>query len=367
MIARIYNKGLSILNAAIGRLHMFFEHKNIVKPIAHSFYQKKENAVMVSHKLPVNIREPDKKLFDHYTNYSSCKEEVFELHRVNINEQGIVFKGPNNFAEAFPHPVFRAQYGWLYILGQYVFSKRIKGLPSKNYVLIYDFWARGNYYHWLVDALPRLMLLKDEFKLDNYSLILPRDCPKFMKATLSYFEISNITYLKKNEYLSAPNLMVPYYLAGSGRIHPAKVLEIRDRLVKNVSGYAQKERIYVSRSKQKARRVHNEQDVLALMKEFNFETVFFEDLSFREQMELVRNTKVMVSSHGANLTNLMFMEPGTKVLELVRSDRPNFCYWALASVCSLKYYYQLCSIARYDHLQVDIDLLKRNLQSMLHG
>ncbi|MGZ3885734.1 MAG: glycosyltransferase family 61 protein, partial [Bacteroidia bacterium] len=174
------------------------------------------------------------------------------------------------------------------------------------------------------------------------------------------------TYLKAKDYLSAPDLLVPYYLAGSGRIHPVKFLTVRDLLVKHVKGTVKKDRIYVSRGRQKTRRVSNEQDVINVLKEFNFEVVFFEGLSFNEQMELVRNTRVMVSSHGANLTNLMFMQPGAKVLELIRDQQPNFCYWALASVCGLDYYYQLCNIAASDHLQVHTDRLRQNLKLLLN-
>lgn len=367
MIGRIYNKSLLLLNAAIGRVHMLLEHRGIVKPVKTTAHVKNAETKTITHRDPVNIREGDKKLFAHYTNYQTCKEEVFELHDVNVNAQGIVFRGMNNLPEALPHPVFRARYGWLYMLGQYLSCKKINGDPEKKYVLIYDFWARNNYYHWLIDTLPRLVLMKEELADKNYTLLLPQDAPKFITGTLEHFSIGSITYLKPKEYLSAETLFVPYYLAGSGRIHPEKVLEVRTLLLKGVTGTIKKDRIYVSRSRQKARRVSNEEDVMNVLNEFGFETVYFEGLSFSGQMELVRNADVLVSSHGANMTNLMFMKEHAKVLELIRSDKPNFCYWALASVCSLDYYYQLCSLADHDHLRVDVNELRKNLEKMLNA
>lgn len=53
---------------------------------------------------------------------------------------------------------------------------------------------------------------------------------------------------------------------------------------------------------------------------FGFETVYAEDLSFDEQRNLFFETKILVTPHGAGLTNVLFMQPGTKVLELKKAS-----------------------------------------------
>jgi hypothetical protein len=366
MLKRIYNKAFSIFDTAIGQLHLFLEQKNKIATIPYSVYAKKENQVYVNHKYPVNFEPQDRPLFDHCTNYDTHQQTVYQLQSVNVSERGIIFKKFNNCWLSFPHVVFRADYGWRYILKQYLFNKRVVLPANKTYILFYDFWSSANYYHWLVDAMPRLLSVTDLLAQESYSLLLPQNCPKYILQSLSYFNIKNITYIKIGQFLQAENLLLPYYLAGSGHIHPTKVFEVKQYFIANKSIQTNSERIYVSRSRQKARRVINENEVIDVVKSLGFKVVYFEDYSFNEQVLIGLNTKIMISSHGANLTNLMFMPEKSKVLELIRFDKPNFCYWALSYTVNVDYYYQLCKVIGNDHLFVDIERFKLNLQLILN-
>ncbi|KAA8495380.1 hypothetical protein FVE85_1535 [Porphyridium purpureum] len=49
---------------------------------------------------------------------------------------------------------------------------------------------------------------------------------------------------------------------------------------------------------------------------FSVERVFFEDLSFREQVDKVRSAALAVGVHGANLVNTFFMRPLTAMIEI---------------------------------------------------
>jgi capsular polysaccharide biosynthesis protein len=367
MIKRIFNKGMWYVNLAIGKTYLFLEQKRIVKPVPSSYYKHVKNGIPVDHKYPINFEETDKALFAHYTGYTTFDEQVYLLHDVNVNISGVVFRGLKNFAESLPHTIFRCKYSQLYLAGQYSFSKKVNAPTNKRYVLLHDFWSIGNYYHWIVDTLPRLKIVLEELKRENYSLILPEKRPKFIDAILKYYEIAHVTSIKENEYLAVHELLVPYYLAGPGHIHPESVREIKRHFLSKINSTVKKERIYVSRSRQKARRVINEAEVAALLTDYGFETVYWEDHSFEEQVQISQNAKFMVSSHGANLTNLMFMKEGSSVLEIIKEVNPNFCYWALASVTGVNYFYQLTKMPQADHLLVDIDLLKRNMERMLNG
>ena len=45
------------------------------------------------------------------------------------------------------------------------------------------------------------------------------------------------------------------------------------------------------------------------------------ELSFNEQIKIFNEAKIIIGSHGAGLTNLIFCEPSTKVIEI---GNPNF-------------------------------------------
>lgn len=77
-------------------------------------------------------------------------------------------------------------------------------------------------------------------------------------------------------------------------------------------------RIFISR--RGTRRLMNEGEVVALMTERGFETVYFEDVSLREQWSMVRHAEVIAAIHGAALgyvaTRSAAPEVPFKLLEL---------------------------------------------------
>lgn len=366
MINRIYLKAISLINEGVGRVFYFMESKGFLKPIDYSIYKELPDDKKVELPYPVNYSPEDKSLFSHFTNYSTNHFVIYSLQNINISRSGIVFKKMNNCWLSFPHTGFRTQYGWLYILKQYWFRKKETGKEDMVYVLLFDFWSYINYYHWLVDSLPRLLMVQKELKENNYSILLPDSCSKFILDTLRFFKINEITFIKKGTYFQSKNILLPYYTAGSGRIHPEYANLVRNFFLGKINTTVQKDRVYVSRNKQKARRIHNEKEVIDVLMPLGFEIIYFEDLSFIQQVGLVKGAKVMVSSHGANMTNSMFMPDNSKVFELLRNDTPNFCYWALASVTNKRYYYQLCEIAGNDHLLVDIEKFRHNIRLLLN-
>ncbi len=44
--------------------------------------------------------------------------------------------------------------------------------------------------------------------------------------------------------------------------------------------------------------------------------VFHGAMTFKEQVDVMASTSVLIALHGAGLTNLMFMQPGTVVIEI---------------------------------------------------
>ena len=63
--------------------------------------------------------------------------------------------------------------------------------------------------------------------------------------------------------------------------------------------------------------------------ELGFDIIQFEDFSFAEQVKIAFNSKVLVSLHGAGLTNMLFMDKGNYVVELRQeNDQINNCYFS---------------------------------------
>ena len=63
-----------------------------------------------------------------------------------------------------------------------------------------------------------------------------------------------------------------------------------------------KRRVYVSRSRQKWRPLTNEEEIVALLAGYGFETVYFEDMTFVEQVRTVYEAAVFIGTHEAKMT-----------------------------------------------------------------
>ena len=65
--------------------------------------------------------------------------------------------------------------------------------------------------------------------------------------------------------------------------------------------------------------------------------VKFEGKSFGEQVGIMRNTHVLITVHGAALTNIVFMPPGGTVIEMIHPDLHAPFYKYMAYFASLNH------------------------------
>ena len=191
-----------------------------------------------------------------------------------------------------------------------------------------------NYYHWMIEILPKLQFLSDlpeQFK--KYPLLVSEyveQIPAF-KTTISIFAPGReLISLKKNFSYSVGNLIyidspsnLPFNLRKGEKFGLSYSLISGDsvRFVKNRifarlktdfknSNHAK--RLFFSRKCE--RRKYNKNDVLECLAKFGFEEVFMEDISFEKQVALMHNAELVVGPSGAVWTNLIFCRPGTKGL-----------------------------------------------------
>lgn len=64
-------------------------------------------------------------------------------------------------------------------------------------------------------------------------------------------------------------------------------------------------------------------------------------MSVTQQAALLANAKAIVSPHGSALTNLVFCNKGTKVIEIFSPEYVYHCYWLVSNILGLEYYYVL--------------------------
>ena len=236
-----------------------------------------------------------------------------------------------------------------------------------------------NYFHWFGDTCQKFEFLfynyirlkyNEDIDFDNYSLLIPNSWLNigYIAKTLKYYEFNVIGY-EVSDSFTVSNLIYVPNIAEAGNYNDMLMYEMRNRL----SLYAKPlTKIYISRSKARYRKITNEHEVQNLMSQYGVLIVHCEELSWESQQRLMSSCKYLISLHGAGLTNMLFMNSNTNVLEIRgKGDFNNNCYYSLACALNLNYYYnEADNVSNNFHLGdcvVDIGKLEGTLKQMLQG
>ena len=121
------------------------------------------------------------------------------------------------------------------------------------------------------------------------------------------------------------------------------------------------ERIYISRRQASLRKFRNEDILIKRLVDSGFVIVELEDKSLQEQACMFNRAKTVVAQHGAGLTNLIHMQSGARVVEIMSSAHMWRHYKILADSLGINHsYYCLDGRAKNDSLiltRADVDAI----------
>lgn len=190
--------------------------------------------------------------------------------------------------------------------------------PGSGPVLYLENWHR-NYGHWMLDDLPRLLLMERAGVIEGCRLFIP---------WLASFQIKTLHELGLGDRLIGPTPWVRsqdyLYAHRFERLllctHPAMaevVSSMRRAFLSRAAATGPRpERVLISRRKTSKTRMRNEARVADFLEARGFTVVAPETLSLEEQIALFANARIIVSATGSAYTNLVFARPGTTYLEL---------------------------------------------------
>ena len=95
--------------------------------------------------------------------------------------------------------------------------------------------------------------------------------------------------------------------------------------------------LFVSRGDARLRRLVNEAELMAELLDYDFEFFLPKSNDHKSQIEAFRSARIIISVHGAGLTNLLFCQPGALVIELFASNHIKSTYCWLATRLGLRY------------------------------
>ena len=319
--------------------------------------------------LPVNYEASGNDKFEiDGSYYMRSGIELQEFRDVTLYPCGFLQRG----LKIIEPPVHRTLRAWRTPMGRLRrLANHLVKRPKERYdsaVWITDSLSR-NYFHWITEAVPRLYVARDYYGALP-PLLLPdwAERRQFVLQSLSQFNISNIKILRSKGHCNS--LLVPW-LGDKASVPNRELMNrVREFYLTRINSHTSSsypDRIYVSRARAGRRGIANETAVVETLRKARFEIVYFEEHPFEEQVRIASNARVLVSPHGAGLANLLFMSPGSSVLEIRRRNSRHFMYFNLAVSQGINYYYQNCGVCGVDHdhaadLVVDCDMLERNIE-----
>ncbi len=225
----------------------------------------------------------------------------------------------------------------------------------------------NNYYHTLIDNLPRLFWLHQKALSGIPVKVL---VPGPYRPWEAFFlprvlpQTAEVLRVEPNYLWASDEPIFGSYLsrAMSGHL-PRRYLDFFLPRVLPERPRQRRHRIYITRRDAPGgRRVLNEPDVVQLLERYGFIPYALETLDLPAQIELFYDAEAVVGPHGAGLTNILFSESvGVIELHPTHAIMPHYFYLAR----SMGHRYQhLCANeqGRHSSFEVDISALTQALE-----
>jgi len=236
--------------------------------------------------------------------------------------------------------------------------------------------ASDNYFHWLIETLPKWLLIEscDEYK--NFPLLINAHMPEqhYQALKILVGDKRQIIGAKVGENYCIGKAIVPSKLSRicfdplpkvvltteDAYYHPAAVAFLQERFKKN-NTLEPVRKIYLSRrsSQLKMRKMLNQQEVEAVFIQQGYEMVDMRELSFEQQIVLFESASHIAGVSGASFSNLIFANKGCHVILLTQSGvNSQVIYENLAqSIGISKFFSVLGDVTNNSHITVQSDFI----------
>ncbi|MBT8565427.1 glycosyltransferase family 61 protein [Polynucleobacter paneuropaeus] len=265
---------------------------------------------------------------------SKLQYQSIHIHRfldINLSDGGLILSRQNAYTQ-FVHvgDVYLPLFSINILVNE---KNRLIAYMSKQPKIIKDISAycgySDNYYHWLVECIPRFILMKNWADLNHKKPIylLPKKLKKWQTEMLAFINITQDDCLvnKFESGVHCEELFTVDLPSYDMQSHP-KTLEILKKSLP-VEWFTpppnnlRPKKLLLMRKRSPLQRLGNAGQVAAILKRFGYENVFPESLTFKEQIELFSSATHVVAVGGAAITNCMFMPINSRALVLGPVDQ----------------------------------------------
>jgi capsular polysaccharide biosynthesis protein len=239
------------------------------------------------------------------------------------------------------------------------------------------FASTGNYFHWTINLLPRIDILKkgglDIHQIDKFVINQCKYPAQMDAIKILGIPEEKVIFSHHDLHLRAEKLIVPSISRTS--IYSINFLRQEFLLQDRYNDYKlldTPKKIYIARGNTNRRSVINESEVITVLSQKGFHSLDLTNFSLLEQVSLFARAEIIIAPHGAGLTNMVFCNSNTKLIEIFSPHYVNKCFWEISCILGIDYYYILGekTISKYkqkaiyadENIFIDIDKLTSTLQ-----
>ncbi len=202
-----------------------------------------------------------------------------------------------------------------------------------------------NIYHWFLDSISRLSAIEHQIDRIEYFLV-PEYVHEYQIRSLEFLGIKKdrvISSLDNKHVIAKELICTSHPRTATFSVREGIVNFLRDKFRVFNDNKISKDKLYptsfyISRKDAPRRKVQNEGTLIDALEKLEIATIEISNYTFNEIVHLFRRASLVISTHGASLTNILFCAAGTTVIEC--STRNTFLpyYSELAKSLNLEYY-----------------------------
>lgn len=261
---------------------------------------------------------------------------------------------PNISYQQIQGELKNVEYNKVLVSGTNRIKKKIRG----KVLSLVQGASGNNYFHFLFDIVPKLILLDKNDLLKQIDYFLVPDIQNWQLQILSKFGISKKKLLnsKKIRHLEADIIYALDHIWYNKGFVQEEIKNIPEWLIfslkEKFSSYSMKfeasERVYIDRSDSIYNhcKLINNIEIAKYLEKYNFKSYQVSKLNFFEQIYLFNNAKIIIGPHGAAFTNIIFSNKGLKLVELIPNNHKSI-------KCK-----RFSEILNFDYKRVELDTIK---------
>jgi glycosyltransferase involved in cell wall biosynthesis len=247
-----------------------------------------------------------------------------------------------------------------------------------------------NYFHWMIECLPKLMFIDEMEQFKDVPLLLPKGLHDNLEKALEKVNVNDhrIIRIEPGVSFKVGRLIFPSALTRIVDRYKGKVAydtdivlsenwvsKVGNQLKGNITNETKPYRkIYLTR-REGLRAIKDSAEIELMLLRHQFEIIDIGGTSLEHQIELFAQAAVVIAPTGAALTNMLFCPPGTKVIILMSNhELTNYYFWSqLAQIAGLDVkfiagdrIFNVSSIfSVHDDYAIDPDVLLQEIVKMM--